>query len=334
MMWKLSRAPGSPRHAWATGKWPRRSFFLSSKTSLQRLRIRQMSLFGWVSSSTRESRIDWRRHSGIFEGRKQDGPQNIRRLGWITGLRFFSPFVLTPTATPLGKPLIYHFFWTGSSNEIRPKDRGDDNPIVPPHYRRGENWTPWHCYYHYSSMATSASGAQTPWAQQSEQNFETFQKSSTYSGFPSFLGTSSSYQYHAVGSPRGRARCGSDVPTGCWPLGCWRQFSCFLALCGPYGVRRYWQGQGCLIPAFSLHVFQQPYQQQSRPDPLQFVGPYARDRRSNYVWSLSLYLWWEKYCHFKVISLNDNLIRKKRKLSASSSCTRFYIFVFSCSCCS
>ena len=91
MMWKLSRAPGSPRHAWATGKWPRRSFFLSSKTSLQRLRIRQMSLFGWVSSSTRESRIDWRRHSGIFEGRKQDGPQNIRRLGWITGLRFFFP---------------------------------------------------------------------------------------------------------------------------------------------------------------------------------------------------------------------------------------------------
>lgn len=94
MMWKLSRAPGSPRHAWATGKWPRRSFFLSSKTSLQRLRIRQMSLFGWVSSSTRESRIDWRRHSGIFEGRKQDGPQNIRRLGWITGLRFFPPSFL------------------------------------------------------------------------------------------------------------------------------------------------------------------------------------------------------------------------------------------------
>ena len=112
------------------------------------------------------------------------------------------------------------------------------------------------------------------------------------------IGASDCHQYHEDGSSWWRARRGPDVPKGRWSLGCGREFSRILALCCPYGVSRLWQGQGCLIATFSLHVFYQPYQQQSRPDSLQFLGPYARDRRSNYLWRLSLHLWWEKYCRF------------------------------------
>ena len=156
--WLICRAPWSPRHACHTRQW---SFFLSSKTSLQWLRIRQMSAFSRVSPSTRESRIDWRRHSGIFEGRKQDGFEDIRGLGWITGLLFSQPLTCGNYPRETFITLTCSFFcYPGSSNEVRPKDRGDDDHTVSNQRRGRENWTPWHDDYHHAAaaatMATSA----------------------------------------------------------------------------------------------------------------------------------------------------------------------------------
>ena len=52
------------------------------------------------------------------------------------------------------------FCYPGSSNEVRPKDRGDDDHTVSNQRRGRENWTPWHDDYHHAAaaatMATSA----------------------------------------------------------------------------------------------------------------------------------------------------------------------------------